>query len=366
MERTARQLVCVLCVAAATAVAAPKRAPKPSPPPEATPAPAPAQLTTTGHFEAGIAGSFGGSATRGLQWLVDNFELHHGYSISPTTRATLIHGFAANNVSALRATGRAQDSSSFFSPVTLSTVAATATTAAGGLTYEVREAYLSHQFSEKFTLSMGLFRNPFGLENLIDRYQLPTYYYSRAYGVWQGLGWNYNLGAKFDFFGVEATFFQSLDSSGANRPSFAFRYKFEKKGEDWSLVPVASVYLGKLFVGPKDVGFSAGVMAKKKLWFANFEWVFGQRSSIPAGTLVSRDWSAILETGFELPAVTLSAKGELTDNRFPTGATDINLGVAVTKTFDRLRAKLLYSHVNLRGNLGSHANELRLLFGVDW
>jgi hypothetical protein len=358
-------LICCFSLFAACAMGASKRAPKRAPQSEPIAAPPPV-LTTSGHFEAGIAGSFGGSATPGLQWLVDNFELHHGYAISPATSVTLIHGFAANNVSALKATGRAQDSASFFSPVSISTSPATATTAPGGLTYHAREAYITHRFSENFAVTMGLFRNVFGLENLIDRYQLPTYYHSRAHGLWQAMGWNYNLGVKLDIAGFEMTFFQALDSSGRNRPSLALRYKRELTSGDWSLTPVFSIYAGKFFVGPKDIGVSAGLMAKRKNLFGNFEAVFGQRSSIPAGTLVSRDWSIVAEPGLILPAVTLSVKGELTSNMFPIGLTDLNLGIAVTKTFDKFRARLLYSHINLRGSLGSHANELRLLFGAEW
>jgi len=355
-------LVCLF--ACLTASAAPKSAASIA---LAVPAKEPASsFTTNGHFEGGIAGSFGGSATRGLQWLVDDFELHNGYSVSDSTKLTVIHGFAANNVSALRATGRAQDSSSFFSPAAISTSAATATTAAGGLTYHVREAYLAHRFSPKFQLSAGLIRNVFGLENLVDRYQIATYYYSRAYSLWQSLGWNYTVGAKFELAGLELTFFQALDGTGANRPSLAARYKIEIKKGDWSLTPVLSVYAGKFFKGPKDLGVSAGLLWRRQNLFFNFEGVFGQRLVLADGSLSSRDWSLILEPGAELGFATLSVKGELSQNRFPVGATDFNAGVAVAKTFDRWRAKLLYAHNNLKGDLGVHANELRLLFGTEW
>ena len=317
-----KTLLAILLLGCLSAEAAPKRAPRRVPQTEPPAVPTSALLTTTGHFEAGIAGTFGGSATRGLQWLLDNFELHHGYAISPVTQVVVIHGIAANNGSALRATGGAQDSASFFSPVAISTTPATATSAAGGATYHVREAYISHQFSGDFAVTTGLFRNLFGLENLIDRYQLPTYYHSRAHGVWQSMGWNYNFGVKFDVYGLETSFFQALDSSGANRPSFAFRYKFERKGADWSIKPVASLYMGKFFKGPKDLGLSAGLMLKKKSFFANLEAVAGRRITIPAGTLSSRDWSLVAEPGLELPAATLSAKIELTSNMTPIGATD--------------------------------------------
>lgn len=353
---------CLFLSAAAAASAPPKRGPQS----DLAVAAEPVGLTLNGHFEGGIAGSFGGSAVRGLQWLVDNFELQNGYAVSEKTKVTVIHGFAANNASALRATGRAQDSSAYFSPASISTVPATTTTAAGGLTYTVREAYLWHRFTEKFSLTTGLFRNPFGMENFVDRYDLPTYYYSRAYGVWQGYGWNYNLGVKVDVAGFEAALFQALDSSGANRPSLAFRYHVELKQKDGSLTPVLSIYTGKYFVGPKDLGFSAGLMMRKKSFFTNFEAVYGQRKSIPGGATVGQDWSVILEPGVEVGTVTLSAKGELTSNTAASTRNDVNLGVAVSKSFDNMRVRALYSHTNLRGNLGSHANELRLLFGARW
>ena len=204
------------------------------------------------------------------------------------------------------------------------------------------------------------------MENLVDRYEIPTYYYSRAYSLWQSFGWNYTVGAKFEIAGLELTFFQALDITGANRPSLAARYKLEIKKNESTFTPVFSVYTGKFLKGPKDLGISGGFMWKRKNLLVNFEAVFGQTLAIPDGALTTRDLAFILEPGIELPFATFSVKAELANNRFPVGSSEVNLGVAITKNVEKWRTKLLYAHNNLMGNLGVHANELRLLFGTEF
>ncbi len=319
-------------------------------------------FTMNGNIEAGVATSFGGSSTKGFQWLVDNVEMKNGYTISDKTKVKLNHSFAANNGTALTATGRGQDSRSFYSGVNVG--------AAGGLMYSIREAYIQHQCSDKVTTTVGLFRNVFGMENMWDRYDMPNYYYSRAYGVWQGNGWNYNLGVKFDLYGVEATVFQSANSTTDARttPGLALRYKFDVAGGDWTLTPVFSAYFGKWFGAPKDMGFSGGAMWKMGTLWTNLEFEFGQTKSIPAGAALAKDWSLIVEPGFDLGVANLSAKWELTSNTAGAGAatSDMNVSVAISKTYDKMRAKLLYAHNNLGGKFTGHANEVRVLFGTDW
>ncbi len=317
-------------------------------------------FSMTGNFTGGLATSFGGGGTHGFDWLVDNVEMKNGYTISDKTKVHVNHGFSADNGTRV-ATGRAQDSRNFYSGVTI---------AAGGLNYQVREAYVQHQCADKVTTSVGLFRNVFGMENMWDRYDMANYYYSRAYGVWQANGWNYNLGIKWDIYGLEAALFQSTNGGGDTRstPGLAFRYKFDVAGGDWTLTPVLSAYLGKWFGSPKDIAFSGGAMWKMGTLWTNLEFEYGMTKSIPAGTTTAKDWSLIVEPGFDLGVANLSAKWELTSNTAGAAAavSDMNISVAISKSYDKMNTKLLYAHNNLGGKLGAHNNEVRLLFGAEW
>jgi hypothetical protein len=313
-------------------------------------------FSMSGSLEGGLSVGFGGSAAGGVDWLVDNVEMQNGYTISDKTKVTVNHGFSAMSATPTGSAGHAQDSVRFFSPATI---------AAGGLAYEVREAYVTHQCADKFTTSVGMFRNIFGMENMWDRYDMANYYYSRAYQTWQGLGWNYNLGVKFDIHGLEATLFQSANSATDTRttPGVAARYKFDISGGDWTLTPVVSAYFGRWYGAPKDIGFSAGAMWKMGTLWANLEFEYGQQKTT-ANVTSSKDWSIIAEPGFDLGFASLSAKWEFTSNT--AGTTDMNLSAGLTKSYDKLRTRLLYTHNNLGGKLGAHANEVRMLFGAEW
>lgn len=324
-------------------------------------------FSMSGNFEAGLATSFGGSATKGFDWLVDNVEMKNGYTISDKTKVSVTHGFSAfnsaNAAAATQATGRAQDSRNFFSPATIA--------AAGlGMSYSVREAYITHQCTDKITTSVGLFKNVFGMENMWDRFDMANYYYSRAYRVWQANGWNYNLGMKWNLYGLEATLFQSIASAADIRttPGVALRYKFDVAGGDWTLTPVLSAYFGKFFGAPKDIGFSGGAMWKMGTLWTNLEFEYGQTKSIPAGATLAKDWSIIVEPGFDLGVANVSAKWEFTSNTVgaAAGVTDMNISAAITKSYDKMRTRLAYIHNNLGGKLGVHSNEVRLLFGAEW
>ncbi len=320
-------------------------------------------LSMGGNFEAGFATSFGGATKSGFDWLVDNVEFKNGYTISDKTKVTVNHGFSAMGTTTTPvATGRGQDSRNFYSPAQIG--------AAGiGMVYQVREAYVTHQCADKVTTSVGLFKNVFGMENMWDRYDMANYYYSRAYGVWQGNGWNYNYGMKWDVHGIEAALFQSTNGGGDTRstPGLALRYKFDVAGGDWTLTPVLSAYLGKWYGAPKDIGFSGGAMWKMGTLWTNLEFEFGQTKTL-AGVATAKDWSLIVEPGFDLGIANLSAKWEMTSNTAGAGAgvSDMNLSVAISKSYDKMRTKLLYAHNNLGGKLGGHANEVRLMFGADW
>lgn len=319
-------------------------------------------LSMGGSFEGGLATSFGGATTKGSEWLVDNVEMKNGYTVSDKTKVTVIHGFTANNGVATGQTSRGADSRGFFNPMAM-------IGGAVGLLYGVREAYVTHQCAEKFNTSVGMFRNVFGFENQWDRYDMATYYYSRAYGVWQGNGWNYNLGVKFNIHGLDATVFQSVNGGGDTRstPGVALRYKFDVSGGDWTLTPVLSAYFGKFFGAPKDMAFSGGATWKMgALWTnASFEW--GQAKPTAGGT-GPKDWSIVVEPGFDLGVANFSAKWEFTENTTAAGAktNDMNLGVALTKSYDKMRTRILYAHNNLGGKFTGHANEIRLLFGAEW
>ena len=139
-------------------------------------------------------------------------------------------------------------------------------------------------------------------------------------------------------------------------------------GGDWTLTPVLSAYLGKWYGAPKDIGFSGGAMWKMGTLWTNFEFEYGQTKNVATGLANAKDWSLIVEPGFDLGVANLSAKWEMTSNTAGAGAgvSDMNVSVAISKSYDKMRTKLLYAHNNLGGKLGGHANEVRLMFGADW
>lgn len=329
-------------------------------------------FTMNGSAEGGFAASFGGTLPKGFNFLVDNIELKKAYTVSEKTKVTMSSAFSVNNGTAAGAWGRALDTRSFYSPAVLG--------AGGTFTYSVREALISHQCGENWTTSIGLFRTPFGMENMWDRFAMHSYHYTASYGIVHGSlggaalgfagGWTYNTGALMNLYGLEWALFTSAVGGGDTRvlPGTALRYKFDVAGGDWTLTPVVSAYLGRFFGGPKDIGASAGAMWKMGTLWANVEFLYGSSKAVTAGASAAKTWSIWVEPGFDLGFANVSAKWEFNEQTTVAAAktNDMNLSAAISKNYDKLRTRLVYTHANLGGKLGAHGNELRLLVGAEW
>lgn len=325
-------------------------------------------FTKSGSFEGGYGYNWGGGATDS-NFLVDHATLNMTGTISDKTSVVINNAFSVNN-GAVAATTGARNARNYFSGAVL---------AVGGFAYANQGAYLQHKCSDNVTTSIGHLRNPFGMEGLWSRYDMPTYYYSAAYTTAQGYGWNYDLGVKFTLTDILPGSWEIavLDGQADNQagenfsvPSAAIRWVYEMKGGDWSFSPVVSAHFGRWHGAPEDMGITAGGMFKSGGMWANLEWVMANRNLTPTGTTRAKAMSIYVEPGMDLGMAEVSLKGEFASadaTGTGTNTTDFNVGVAVGKTYtEKYRIRALYQHTNLGGKLGAHNNDFRLLFGTKW
>lgn len=325
-------------------------------------------ITMGGSIEGGYGYNWGAGATDS-NFLVDHAALNLMGTISDKTSVTISNAFAVNN-GAVAATTANINTTRYFSGAALT---------AGGFTYTNLGAYLTHKWTGSVTTSIGHMRNPFGMEGLFSRYDMPTYYYSSTYTTAQGYGWNYDLGVKFTLTDIlpGTAEIAVMDGQRNNQPGETFsvpaavvRWWSEMKGGDWTFTPVVSGYFGRWDGGPEDMGLSAGGMLKMGAMWANVEWLMTNRNRNPAGSTREKSMSVYVEPGMDLGMADVSLKGEFVSSDLAasgTNTSDFNVGLSLGKTYaEKYRVRATYQHANLGGKLGTHSNDFRVLFGTKW
>jgi len=254
-------------------------------------------------------------------------------------------------------------------------------------------AYLDHTCAEGMHTWIGFFGTPFGMESMVDRADMPTYYYSSFFkNNYVGMGINYDLGVKLALtdiipgtLEVAVMDGRSYSGTGPNHlsPALALRYSMESKSGDMSFTPVLSAYLGHWAGFAKTLGLSAGVMAKMGALWANAEFLYGSDQTNITGVAgtdgTNNRWSVYVEPGFDLGMANVSLKAEMTNFANNGGGTsgtiasesDYNLGAAISHTYEGdYTVKLACAMTNLNGkdtaNGPDHNNDVRLLFSTKW
>lgn len=321
-----------------------------------------------GTFEGGISYSVTPGATSGTQWFVDGLHLRNHFDVSDKTKVILENALGVNGPT--KFAGGAGGASSvanesfYFSNARLTSAAAGVGSAS--FVFANQAAYIQHECAKGFYTSVGHMKTPLGMENMWNRYDMHSYYFSPAYTGAQAAGWNYDLGLKLHLVDILPGSFEfmlldgrGLMTGGPSTPGVAARYHYELKSGDWSLTPVLSVLAEKWNGGPDELAVTAGGMYKMgALWF-NAEWYYGK-------TAAGKGWNITAEPGFDFGVAEFSAKYDFVNNS-TASQTDHMVGVALSKTYEeKYRVKATYEHGNLSGKLGAHVNDFRLLFATKW
>lgn len=342
------------------------------------------------------SGAPAGRAESGHQWLVDGLFLNQRYRINPAIHFVFDNALAIGG-DTLSPTASYNNSRNFFSTK--------AQFRRGEFTLANLSTYLDLRLTPRTWLEVGHLRVPLGLESLGDRWNILTYYYSNSFMAAQVFGWTYDLGAqltldaflggRFQLALVDGRHPSARLSTGweTSSPSVALRYQY-----DYGVgLALASFYIGKFRGKPGDVGGTLGTSLQSGPFHLNFEYLFTSTmtsytddqklaSSSPfieyvgETTVVNPNlnilaaakpghraqaWSIYIEPGIELGDIgILSAKYEYGNHEFDFAKEDMNIAVGFTRRWDEsFQMRLVYQHFNLLGNLGSHANDIRLLIG---
>lgn len=325
-------------------------------------APGHSGMVMSGSLEGGYAYS-STTGTKDSQFLVDHAMMSMSGDVSDKLKFHVTNAFSVQN-GATSALGLLNNTASYFSGATLG--------AAGGFQFSNLGAYIEHECAKGVYTSVGHMANPWGMENMWSRYDMPTYYYSASHTVAHGYGWDYGVGFNWRFVDVLPGTFEASLIDGHTVAGEKFnlagsaRWMYELKSGDWSFTPVASTYLGRWKSGPSDLGISAGGMFKMSSFWANAEWVYASRKT-PAGSagVNAKDWTIYVEPGADLGMANLSVKWQLQNNGTNS---DMHIGAAVSHVYsDKLRVRLTYEAMNINKKLAAAiSHDFRLLLGTKW
>jgi hypothetical protein len=321
----------------------------------------------------------GAGTNQDTQFIVDNATVKLEANISDTTKLVFTNAISLLSAETLTAEGY-YNSNDYYSQYKI-------TSGDGRFVMSNLDAYVEHKFSDGFKLAFGNMKTPWGLESMVDRWDVPSYYYSYVYFATMQFGWDYDTGLKLTLSDVIPGKIElSIVDGRANStdiwsPAGVIRYSIDYKNGDFSITPEVSAYLGKWSGGPDNLGISAGAWIKYAQYFANLEF---QYTSMATDTYVPNSqvkiWEAMLEPGVELGGIaTVSAKVEVVNQTIPGGSanTDMNIGGAITHDYNNgeFRIRLAYEHGGLLNKFIMPAasasgqapvNDLRLLFGTKF
>jgi hypothetical protein len=298
-----------------------------------------------------------GGTPRDSQWLVDQLEWNQRFDGSERVHFVFNNAVAILGPSSLTSFN---NSVNYFSPLRLTST---------GFILANAGAYLEMRLSDSVVFSLGHFRIPFGMEATTSRYDSMMYYYSGAFTQAQAGRWLWNLGLQAEITHVipgnlTLSLIDGRTAAGEASPSFAAHYEFTVDRGSFSLIPSLSGYLGKLFGGVRDVGFTGGFQWLVGRFSMSTELVLVRQDLTPFGGASTQATSVYAEPSYDFGFAELGVKGEWQS----TGTvSDLHLGVGLTKSFsDRLRLRILFQTAGLQGNIRAGQQDLRIFFGTHW
>jgi len=320
-------------------------------------------LTFSGSAEAGYAYTWDSTpSTKNSQWLVDSAVMNMTATLSDSTSVVISNAVSVVPVTTNALSGGI-NSANYFSRFQFTN---------NGFTLANNAAYIDHKLADGVHLWAGNFRVPFGMESTWARYDMHTYYYSMAFATAQGANWLYDVGVKLAVSDVipgtlEVAVVDGRQNGATDSsPAQAVKYGIEIKGGDMSITPTVSAYLGRWIGGPKDLGFTVGANWKMGTIWTNVEWLYLSQDNAGVKT---KNMSIYVEPGFDFGVANFSLKGEWynQDPGAGTSTSDFNIGAALSHEYEGgYRIKLAYAHGGIKGDLGGHVNDIRLLLGAKF
>ncbi len=349
------------------------------------------KIQVNGSAEAGLSYSFqpddGTGATKETQMAVDDVTMNLTADVSEKTKVVVTNSFAVS-AGTRRALTAGYPTTAFAEAFNSNNYYSAAILAAGRLAFANNGAYISHKCTDGIHAWVGHFKTPFGMESLTHRYDQHSYYYSTAYNAANAMNWNYDTGINVNFKDVfpgtlDAAIIDGRDhpataasgvaqSGNHSTPGLVVRYAYDYNAGDWTLTPVASVYASTFIGGPKNFGYTAGLMWKMGTIWANAEWVQTGYNIATGADGKAKIRSVYIEPGIDLGMVNLSVKADFNqtktiDTGADTSTNDWELGAALSKTFEGgYRMRILYNHANFSKKAGRAGNDIRILFGTKW
>jgi hypothetical protein len=301
------------------------------------------------------------SSTSATQFLVDDITLNKAYEASDKVKLVFNNSFALIGADTTGVT--TTNSFNYWSRFRITTpVAGTIVGFANSA------AYIEHKCMEGMTWSFGHRINPFGMESMMSRYNMPTFFYSGTYLYSVTNNFLYDLGVQMHLHNLipgdlEVAVTEGRGNGNLQVPQITARYHLTIDSGGTSFTPVLSGFWGNASAATTNIGFSGGLMAKISSLLLNAEFLYTK-----LGTAANANWSLYVEPGIDLGMLLASVKWQLESSATAT-ATDMHIGAALTKNFsDKLRARLLYQLASLSKviNTAGPTHEFRLQFGTSW
>lgn len=321
-----------------------------------------------GSFEGGYSYDWTGGSRYDSNWQVDYLNLNMTANVSENTKVVLNNGFAFTSKSG-SAAGFGLGQRNYWNRTV------TVGLGTNGIVLGNTAAYIDHKCMDGLHTWVGNFAVPFGMESMVDRFDVPTYYISGAYTA-IGRYWGYqDLGVKFALTdiipGTLEVALQEGDNVRQFGPLLALRYQYDMKSGDMAFSPTVSAVFNTWRGGPKDMGFTVGTGMKSGAFLLNAEFLYGSQAIDPTLDPKNKVLSVYAEPGFDLGFATLTSKLEW--GSFDNGAgsnSDFNVGAAISHTYaGGYRVRLAYQHQGLSGNGsigGNHLNDIRLFVGTKF
>ena len=321
-------------------------------------------LMIGGSFEGGYAHSWGDGVTRGSQFFIDDLNMKFNVNVSDKVKVVVDQHWAAASTGNGTTATNWNSSNQVFDNLLLGTRNT-------GLNMATQAAYVEHKCSDHMTSQFGFVRTPFGIENMWNRFDSHSYYYSTGFTNQRTNGWDADLGIKSTFTNVGNLEVALLEgrragASHVNMPAAAARWSTDMKASGMNLTPTISGYTGRWRGGPLDLGIAAGTGMKMGAFGVTAEYMYQKVNASDTEASTTKTHNVWVEPSFDLGVVNASAKVDWVNSK--TGTADStsnwNLSGALTHDWDKLRIRGAFTTRNLKQ--GTREHDFRVMFGTKF